>query len=219
MRSMRLITPIWALATVLTVFLGLTGPTSAWSGADALSREIHLINDPDWGEAEVILRFPMALVGGGVVSTGFLVTDTREGKPFTHIDQAAYEDDYSGFVAFLLRDYRFTVNGQEVTPELGTLSLVVTRGAVGLYPGLTPSLQLLNICTAFPGRENIHDLEVVFQLYLSGTSAADVIGIEVVGGPEGRPVETTVTDHRSGQPVVEHHAGTHRRRFSLSVSP
>ncbi len=149
----------------------------------------------------------------------FLSTDTRDGYPYVHISQTAYEDNYSGFVAFLLKDARFTVNGQPVTPELGALSLVVTRGAVGLSPGLTTSLQLLTICTAFPGREPVEDLEVVFQLYLPDTTDKDVIGIGFATVPVGKVVETIVTDHRSGHPVAHRHTGAESPLFELSATP
>ena len=208
--------PIAPLLLVLVSFL--VAPVPVRAAENVLSREIHLLSDADWGEAELILRFPLVLAHHAQAPSAFLVTDDRDGQAITHIDQATYEDDYAGFVAFLLEGYRFTVNGQQVAPELGTLSLVVTREATGLHPGLIASQQLLTVCTAFPGQERIEELEVVIQLYLAGSSPTDVIGIKVAT-PKDRVVETILTDHRNGRPVTHVGTGAVSRSFARSSKP
>ncbi len=208
------------LLALLSALFAVALPARAYSFEESLTREIHVLTEPDWGEAEIILRFPLPMAfaeallaqqPGQPIEAPFLISEMVEGVPFHHIDQGAYEDNYSGFVDFLLKDYVFTVNGVAVEPELGVLSLVVTRDSVGPFPGLAESIALLSICTAFPGAEHITDLEIAFQLYLPESMPSDRIGIEVtapkVPAPAGVHFDTVVTDHRGSSPVVLTHAG------------
>ncbi|WP_136439390.1 hypothetical protein [Pacificoceanicola onchidii] len=174
------------------------------------SREIHVTSDPYDFEATVLMRFPLPLVFGGVLPTSgeqtsrarapFLQEKRQDGQVTYHVDQAAYEDDFDGFVDYLLKDYRFSVDGREIEPLLGALSLVPKKGAVMPPEGYAETLSLVDICTAFPGREAVADLEVVLLVYLPDTVPSDRLTIAVTA-PEGvlsntpGPV-TTFTDHR-----------------------
>ncbi len=195
-------------------------PAAAHFLADSKTREIHVLTEPDWNEAEVILRFPLTMSfatalldqqPGQPMTAPFLGFGPVNGKTIYHIDQTAYEDDLEGFVDYLLKDYRFTVDGREVEPELGAFSLADTRDAVGPFPGLIGSLELLYICNEFPGASHIADLVVTIQVYLPDSMPGNTLGIEVTTPPVPLPptlhFDTMVVDHRFAEQVTVGHAG------------
>lgn len=193
------------------------------------TREIHVTTEPDWGEAEILLRFPMTYAfahalmdpnGDPSQTSRYLANTPRNGAAYYHVDQAQFEESYDDFAAYLLKDYRFTVSGQEVTPELGALAMINHGGSPDRLPeGLMFARELLDICTAFPGHAHISELEVVVQVYLPESTSADTIGINVITPkiplPTGMLFDTHITDHRHGTPILHRSQGFYPAPITL----
>ncbi|MCV6592362.1 MAG: hypothetical protein OIF48_05375 [Silicimonas sp.] len=187
------------LAVVVLLFCATALGKAALRGHEApgVLREIHLLEDENYGETVALMRFPLELTFAD--RTGpqpFLFRDESQQPPVRRLDQTAYEDDFDGFVAHLLKDLRFSVNGREIPPELGILSLVPVTGTDPLPPGLLTAKTLLGVCTAFPGRAEIRQIEVVMEIYLPDTRSSDPITITLDALPSETPVTTRVRDHR-----------------------
>ncbi len=174
------------------------------TSAAAQSREIYVLTEPDWGEAEIILRFPLSLAYSDT-SSPYLLIENHAGTIIEKVDQDAYESSYSGFVNFILKDYRFLANGVEIEPELGVLSLVNTANAPLRYEGYYGAVQLLSICTAEPGKYPISNMEVAILVYLPETTDQDTITLEF--DASDKAPETRITDYRYGTPISIAHTG------------
>lgn len=181
------------------------------------NREIHVMESED-GDTRVIMRFPLTLAyatelaqrAPGAAFTGpFMKTEMVGGATYYQLDRDAVYSDYEGFARFLLRDFRFSVNGAVVTPEYLSFAIVDTHAQRGsenappIEPGVVPSETLLSICvTSFPEQAYISDALVVVSFYLSEIWPTDSLKIELLSSPfpvpEGMYFETRITDHRDG---------------------
>ncbi len=199
-----------------------------WSGAasahfltDAASREIHVLEETDFGEPMVMMRFPLTLAFASAladrtspaepVEAPFLAVKMVDGVPLYYFDQPAYENDFDGFLAYLLKDYRFIAGGREIEPELGILSMVSVRDAIAPPPGLESLLMLLELCTGSHDADRVANLDVMLLLYLPDVPLDATLTIEVTTPPVATPpamtFDTHVTDHRVSPPVLVTHEG------------
>lgn len=193
-------------AIAMLALLAMSQGAAAFGAGEPLRREIYLHADED-GEMMLVMRFPLLFAFAGGLDGGDLPFARQEmtpDGPRHRIEQGQYDSDFSGFVDHVLKDYRFTVAGEEATPTLGIIGLVPTKGTAGPYPGYVGTIALLDTCTAFPGAEYIRDLEVIVQVYLVGAEADLPLTIEVVTPdvalPSGASVETVFGDYRGAQP-------------------
>lgn len=212
----------------LLALAGLAG-AALWSGCDddlpgaapSLARELHLISAPEDGETIALLRFPLQSSFAHLIAPngGLRAPDTylreerdRNGAPRLRLDQDAYEDAYDGFVQRLLKDYSFAHAGQSISPAVGIVALVPLEQASVPPRGLIGAQSLLDICTEFPGREAVSELEVVIELYLPEIYGAAPVEITLSALPEADPgTEVLITDHRQAAPV--------RHRYDVSAPP
>lgn len=178
-------------------------------------REIHVLKS-DEGDTKLILRFPLVLAYANELSghdgTSDLVapfvlnSKVPEGPQAWRLDSTALLDDYDAFADFLLRDYRFSVNGKVVavdTPEFVVIDNHDPENVdVNICLGLMSTLAMLSLCTSdYPDRPKISETLIVMSLYLGDVMPTDALKIELLakpfktGGEAG--FETQITDYRS----------------------
>ena len=123
------------------------------------NREIHVLTDKNM--TRVILRFPLTLAYANELAqrapdahftAPFMKTELVRGRPYYQLDNAAISKDYGGFVRFLLRDFRFSLNGVEMQPEKLNFTVIDTHAGCensgDIAAGLIASMNLLSLCVA-----------------------------------------------------------------------
>lgn len=179
-------------------------------------REIHVL-ESDEGDTKLILRFPLLLSyanelsehdgSSDLVAPFVLNSKTSEGGVVWRLNSTALLDDYDAFANFLLRDYRFSVNGKPVavdTPEFVVIDNHDPENVdVNICLGLMSSSAMLSLCTSdYPDRPQISETLVVISLYLGDVLPTDALKIELLAKPFQTPLaggfETQITDYRSG---------------------
>ena len=199
------------------------------------NREIHLL-EAQFGYTRVILRFPMTLAyanelaarAPGAEFTGpFMETVSVGGGRFYRIDNEAVFSNYGGFVRFLLRDFEFSSDGIELTPQYLSFAIVDTHNEEAssgpIQSGLFASLTLFDRCVPdFPDHPYISDSMVIMSFHFPTVSLTDPLTIQHNSppfvAPEGMFFETRVTDHRGGTPKLLTFRGTSFDTVTLAGS-
>ena len=202
---------------------------------DTQNREIHILK-ADEGDTKVIVRFPLTLAYANELANRapdadftapFMQTELVAGRPFYRLDSETILDNYGRFADFVLRDFRFSVKGVPVMPDMAEYVLIDTHavensgGAIG--SGLIASSGLLSLCVSdYPDRPYISDTLVVVSFYLPEVWPTDPLKIELLSAPfpvpEGMFFETRIADYRNGSAELLTFKGTRFDAVTLEGS-
>ncbi|PIE16406.1 MAG: hypothetical protein CSA68_03015 [Rhodobacterales bacterium] len=176
-------------------------------------REIHVLIS-DEGDTRLIMRFPLRLAyanelaktpANTPLNAPFIVNHDKDGQITHHLNSTALLDDYGAFGDFLLRDYRFSVNGRIITPDTPEYVVVeaedLDNADINVGLGLTASASMLSLCAAqYPDDPNIDDTLIVISLFLGGVMPDDPVKIELLStalpGAQQAGFETRIMDYR-----------------------
>ena len=177
------------------------------------SREIH-VAPAEAGGTEVLLRFPLTFAFAhalatrpgpdGVVSAPFLRVNPGAGVPIYGVDMGAVAEDRAGFLAYLLKAYRFELGALQLDPVPGGMALLnnTDTGARDLK-ALRRGLQRGHVLN---GDEHISEIDVLLRLHLPDVSARDALRVTIttprVPLPPTMLFDTHVTDHRLFPPAL-----------------
>ncbi len=216
-----------ALALLMPAFA-----TAAGIAQQTQTREIHVLKSEE-GDTKVILRSPLLLVyadelsrlaPGQALVAPFVTTDHAGPSPVARLDRQAILDDYLGFADFLLRDFRFSVNGNQVIPEMPEYVVIDTSHPddvnMNIGYGLMGSLSVREICVSdFPVQSDIADTLIVMTFFLADVMPLDTLKIELLSeafaAPEGIAFQTRITDYRNGAAETLNFSGSGFEPVSL----
>lgn len=193
----------------------LATPAYAHFAIETQNREIYILKADD-GDTKVILRFPLTVAyanelarraPGADFTAPFMIPELVAGRMFYRLDSDTILDNYGRFVNFLLRDFRFSVNGVFVVPDMVEYTLIDTHavekngGSIG--SGLAATMGLLSLYLSdYPDQPYISDTLVVVSFYLPKVLPTDPLKVELLSAPfptpEGVFFETRILDQRSG---------------------
>ena len=202
--------------TVMFALLFLPQGAAAQFVPETQTREIHILKSEE-GDTKIILRFPLILAyanelarhqAGTDLSAPFIVNTKTAGQQVFRLDSNAILDDYAAFSDFLLRDFKFSVNGQPITPEMPEYVVIDSHdlGDVGVNIGLglTSSSSMLTLCVSdYPVLPDIAETLIVISFYLDNVMPDDPIRIALeavpFSQPDGALFETRIIDYRNGR--------------------
>ena len=125
-----------------------------------------------------------------------------------HLDSAAILDDYGRFAKLIFRDYRFSVDGQTVEPDMPEYVVIDSHDIndvnVNIGLGFTSSSSMLSLCVSdYPDQPKISETIIIVSFYLNDVMPDDAIKIELNSAnftpPKGMEFETQITDFRAGK--------------------
>jgi len=184
--------------------------------AEAVTREIHVIKSEE-GDTRVILRTPLMLIfanelaGAGPnsrIDAPFIKNKVEGAKNTLHLDSTAILDDYGKFAQLIFRDYRFSVDGQTVEPDMPEYVVIDSHDIndvnVNIGLGFTSSSSMLSLCVSdYPDQPKISETIIIVSFYLNDVMPDDAIKIELNSAnftpPKGMEFETQITDFRAGK--------------------
>ena len=193
--------------------------------AQTLTREIHVIKSEE-GDTRVILRTPLMLVfanelaarkADNRIDAPFIKNDVEDGSNILRLDSAAILDDYDSFAQLLMRDYRFSVGGKTIEPDMLEYVVIDSHDLgdvnVNIGLGFTSSSSMLSLCTSdYPDQPKISETIIVISFYLNDVMPDDAIKIELNAASfvplKGAEFETRITDFRADRADVIVQKGT-----------
>ncbi len=215
---------------LILAFLFVAVPVEATSqallSAEIQAREIHVLKAEE-GDTRIIMRFPLILAymnalaatpDGAEMAAPFMTSEMVDGRAVYRLDSNAILEGYTLFSDFILQDFRFSVNGLPVEPEVPEYVLIDSGAAArsGAYigTGFMASSGLLSLCVSeFPDRPKLEDTLVVISFFLPEVWPDDSLKIELLSPPfpaiKDAGFATHITDYRDGSAVILTSEGAH----------